>query len=380
MTNATVSVHTDPMSFSELRPEWTALYRGSPIATPFQSWEWISSWWRSYGASFELRLVAVRESEELIGLIPLMVDRRRAARRLLFVGTGISDHLDMLARPDCYDKVSAAGARCLREMRDWHVADLQEVPPTAAVWHLYAEWQGFRTRLEQSRCPVVEVRPWDEVLSSLSRNQRGQTRKTLRRLEEDGVTMRRVAPDAAGPAVARFIELHRHYWRGRGISREHERDRFQSHIERVVSLTSAAAPGGLYEYVRDEEIVAGDLVLAGPRFVGEYLSGMTDYVRGRFDFQTLLIRLLMDVAGEVEQVTHVSLLRGEEPAKLRWNSGIVVNERVVLARNAVSGTGYAMYQRMRRSAAAVAAQDQSRVREWADRIRGLHRRARATNT
>jgi CelD/BcsL family acetyltransferase involved in cellulose biosynthesis len=361
MTSTTVSVHTDPACLPELRTDWTDLHHSSG-ATPFQSWEWVTSWWHAYGAERALRVVEVREAGELIGLLPLMVEGGRSLRRLRFIGTGISDHLDVLARADRHAEVGVAGARCLMDMGDWHVADLQEVRPDAAAWHLHRAWSRFSSSLEQSRCPVVDVRPWEDALSSLTRNQRGQARKTMRRLERDGITIRRVAPAAAGPAVARFLELHRGYWRDRRISPEHESSRFQAHIERFVSLLSADGPGGLYEYVdADGDVVAGDLVLVGPGFVGEYLSGMTDYVRGRFDFQTLLVHLLLDVAHEVG-VRQISLLRGEEPAKLRWNTGTVVNARVVLARRAALGGGYAGYHRLRLAAAGT--------------VRGLRERAR----
>src|SRR3982750_3356199 len=84
--------------FAALEEEWEDLYRNSSLATPFQSWAWLYSWWEAYGEGYELRLITIREANLLVGLIPLMLERRWGFGRLLFIGTGITDHLDVLAR------------------------------------------------------------------------------------------------------------------------------------------------------------------------------------------------------------------------------------------------------------------------------------------
>ncbi len=84
--------------FAALEVEWEDLYRSSPRVTPFQSWSWLYSWWNSYGDGFKLRLVTVRCGNLLVGLVPLMLERRAGFGRLLFIGTGITDYQDMLAR------------------------------------------------------------------------------------------------------------------------------------------------------------------------------------------------------------------------------------------------------------------------------------------
>src|ERR671921_808304 len=91
-----VAVVKDAGSFASLEEEWDDLYRNSPRATPFQSWAWLYSWWEYYGEGYELRLVTVREGERmLIGVLPLMLERRWGFGRLLFVGSGKSTYLDM---------------------------------------------------------------------------------------------------------------------------------------------------------------------------------------------------------------------------------------------------------------------------------------------
>src|SRR5919112_776950 len=85
--------------FAALKEEWEELYRSSPLATPFQSWAWLYSWWEYYGENYELRLIVLRNGDLLVGIIPLMLERRWLFfGRLLFIGSGVSDYLDVLVR------------------------------------------------------------------------------------------------------------------------------------------------------------------------------------------------------------------------------------------------------------------------------------------
>ena len=66
--------------FATLEEEWEDLHRNAAFATPFQSWAWLYSWWEFYGKDYELRVVTIREGGLLVGLMPLMLERRGAFR------------------------------------------------------------------------------------------------------------------------------------------------------------------------------------------------------------------------------------------------------------------------------------------------------------
>ena len=82
-----ISVIDDPREFAAMEEEWDDLYRGAPLSTPFQSWAWLYSWWEFYGEGCQLRIVAVRDGDLLVGLVPLMLERRWGFfGKLLFIG------------------------------------------------------------------------------------------------------------------------------------------------------------------------------------------------------------------------------------------------------------------------------------------------------
>ncbi len=163
-----ILVIDDPRDFGAMEEEWNGLSRDAPLATAFQSWAWLYSWWEFYGEDYQLRIITVRDRDLLVGLAPLMLERRWGFSRLLFIGngdTGMTNYLDVLARQGWEDAVSEAVVRSLRGMGSCHVADLQELRSAAAVWHLFRSWDGPRTHSWQNDCPIIDVKPWGELLA-----------------------------------------------------------------------------------------------------------------------------------------------------------------------------------------------------------------------
>lgn len=367
-----IAIIEDTQDFAALEGEWEELYQSSPSVTPFQSWAWLYSWWESYGEKYELRLVAIRNAGILVGLIPLMLERRGGFRRLLFIGTGITDHLDVLAREGWEDGVAEAGMKALHQMGFWHVADLQEVRPEAAAWGIFRGWAGSRARVQQSSCPVLDTRPWEELLTRLSKKNRKMARQTLRRAEEDGVRCERVGQDGVEQAGRSWLALHREQWRGRGINPEHLTPRFGSHMLAAAKRMSASGRGGIYEFRRGEEVVASDFVLVGCEYVATYLQGVNEYALRQFQINTLFMWNWTNVALE-RGIPTVNLLRGEERHKLRWNPKIIPNHRLILGRDRVSFAPYAAYHLLRSRAAEYAKSEDAPtwIEPLSDRLKGF---------
>src|SRR5215207_2526961 len=157
-----IEIIDDTQHFASLKEEWEDLYQNSAHATPFQSWAWLYSWWESYGEAYELRLIAVRDGDLLVGVIPLMLQRWwNSPGVLLFIGTGLTDYLDILARKSFEAQVTKAGTKALMRIGPWKLAALHELSPEAAAWSLCQKWPGPRTYVLQKAwqgwqlgCPV----------------------------------------------------------------------------------------------------------------------------------------------------------------------------------------------------------------------------------
>jgi CelD/BcsL family acetyltransferase involved in cellulose biosynthesis len=149
-----VAVLDQLQDFATLEEEWEDLYRNAAFATPFQSWAWLYSWWEFYVEGYDLRLVTIRCDGLLVGLMPLMLQRRRGFGRLLFIGTGLQDHQDILVREGWERQVFAAGVRVLRKIDGWHVADLQQLRPEAVAWSIFESWDGPERACGRTTVPL----------------------------------------------------------------------------------------------------------------------------------------------------------------------------------------------------------------------------------
>jgi CelD/BcsL family acetyltransferase involved in cellulose biosynthesis len=342
-----VAILDEDRQFAMLEEEWEELYRQSPAATPFQSWAWLYSWWEYYGSGFELRLVTIRSEDGLlVGLLPLMLERRGRLGRLLLVGSGITDYLDVLVREGWEEQVAGAGARALGEIGSWQVADLQMLHPEAAAWSVFAGRRGPRAAVWQSDCYVIGVRPWDEVLMSLSKNLRSSVRRMLGRMEADGLRRGIAGEREAEEAGRTLVALHRTVWEGRDISPTNLTRTFEDHIATTARRMTSSGLGGISEFKQGETTVVSTFLIFGRSSVGTYMFGASREALKRYQWSSLCCWDGLDIAASRDS-RYLDLLEGDEEYKLRWASEVVTNSRLILSRNPVFWALYASYHVMR---------------------------------
>jgi CelD/BcsL family acetyltransferase involved in cellulose biosynthesis len=338
--------------FAALEEEWEDLHRQCPRATPFQSWAWLFSWWEAYGEDYELRLVTVRDSRGLlVGLAPLMLKHRLGLSKLLFVGTGPTDYLDVLIRERWEDQVSEVLARTLRQIDSWQVADLHQLRPGAASWDICRHWEGPQIRAWQDGFPVVDVRSWDELLQSLSSNLRSTVRRALRRFEADGGRCELAGVDDAEAAAKRLVTISREQWQDRWLDTgpEHWTSRSEYLIVAAARRMTNRELGGISEFWQDGEVIISDFWVAGRDFIGTYMLGASREALQRYQWSSLYIWDALNIA-RTKNCSYLDLLRGEEPYKLRWSSRISPSHRLILGRNLAFWAPYAGYHALRSKA------------------------------
>lgn len=208
--------------FMALREEWTALLHKSRAANLFLTWEWMFTWWQIFGGRFELMLLTVRRGEALVGIAPLLRERRWAfgvpVRVVKFLGGGVasSDHLDFVLDPESEAVAVAALLDYLKRNRDtWNLLELEEVPaqsPTVATLLAEAPARGYSIEVSERRiCPYLPLpSTWEEFVGALSRSLRGNLRYYGRKLAERGVVEFQLwkDPDGLADTMDRFKALH----------------------------------------------------------------------------------------------------------------------------------------------------------------------------
>jgi hypothetical protein len=343
-----VAILTNSEDFRAMEEEWDDLYQDSPHTTPFQSWSWLYSWWESFGEGYELRLITVWEGTLLVGVIPLMLERWWGFRRLLFVGE--RDQQDLLAKKGWEDKVSEAGVRALRQMDCWHVIDLRDVNPAATIWGIFEQWNGPRTHRLADNYVFLKVNPWDELLTSLSRNDRQAVRRTLRRAEEDGVCSVLAGPEEAEQAARRLVALHRKLRQGRDIARTHLTPQFESFIVAAARRMTNRGLGRISELRRDREVIISSFMLFGESVTEAYLVGVSQEARQRYQWSSVGIRDALNTAHSRNN-TYVCLAQAGEPYKQSWPHKLLPYYQIIIGRDLVSLTLYLSFLSLRARAA-----------------------------
>ena len=218
----------DPALFRSLREEWQNLFSRCPQVTPFNSWEWLFSWWQAYGAGRKLRILLARIDGALVGIAPLYVHReqttlRTPCRVMRFVGDGSfdSDHLDFLIDPSRESAVMRQFEDWLRRSRDWDVLALREITggsrSDAAMRDLVGKL-GLRVRTEESVCAVLDLpASYEEFLQARQSRFRTKARSLTRKIDQGDITFEtQCGPAGLRKKLRSLFDLHQRRWNAAG--------------------------------------------------------------------------------------------------------------------------------------------------------------------
>lgn len=199
---------------TELEGPWKALVSESSTATPFQTWEWQTTWWKHYARTRRPYILGVYEGEDLIGLMPLMISRG-PWRTLRAMCSGASDYLHPLVRSGYEASFAELLQSHLRELSEVDLIDLHQLRETTPLAGLM---QGGKV-LEQATCLVLDLpATFDAYLATLNKSLRFDVRKLDKELFISGrAFIEEVGLAELDRAMETFFETHRKRWRKRGL-------------------------------------------------------------------------------------------------------------------------------------------------------------------
>ena len=322
----------------------------------FATREWLSMWWRHFGAGQARLLGCWRAGGKLAAILPLYASRVGPARALRFLGHGISDQLG----PICDPAERCAVARALRRalggglLGGWDVLLGEEFPGQQG-------WSALlgATVVHHEASPVLRARgrSFEEILASGSANFRQEVGRRERKLQREHELRFRLASDRdrLQDDLTILFDLHAARWSGdesgafSPARRAFHRDFAPLALER----------GWLRLWLAE---VDGRPVAAlyGLRFAGSelfYQAGR-DPAWDRFSVGFVLLAHAIRVALEDGAVEY-RLLRGDHPYKQRFADHDPGLETFVAAHGALPRAATALV-------ASLAERD--RGRHWLGRI------------
>ena len=311
----------DDPALHALAPEWDELWTRTPGATPFQSPRWLLPWWRQFGTG-QPHVVTMRRNGRLAAVLALYVYEGR----LLPIGAGLSDMLDVLAPDD--DTAAALLAFALDGATGISACDLIELPPGARLLSAPAPWPA--TVQLSGPCPVLPLSP---ALGAIPARQLRKLRMSRHRADRIGGARITLAdPSTLAAYQDRLFALHQARW-----TAQNEPGVFAD--PRVAAFHREAGPllmeAGLLRIAAvhlDGTMAATVAALLSPGAIHFYLSGFDS----RFAFEspgTLLLGAMLEQAA-AEGRTEANFLRGAEAYKYAWGAADRPNVMRLLRRAA----------------------------------------------
>jgi CelD/BcsL family acetyltransferase involved in cellulose biosynthesis len=321
-----VSHARDPGRLGALRAEWTELFDAAASPSPFLSWEWLHTWWRSFGGRRRPWLLEVRDpAGRLAGALALVSRSGIAgARRWQLLGNGVTgaDGLDVLARAADAPAVREAVARALAAAPDaWDVLDLEDLPcgtPTAGALRRALAPRGIRLAAVRGWvCPGFAVRGTFEQHLARTRRRETYGRRVRWLARQPGFRLDVATTPAEAPAAMEdLLRLHRLRWAAEGGSDGIGTPAVEAFHREVAPLLAARGWLRLYRlFVGGEAIAAVYGIEVGRRFY-YYQSGYDPAWSARSPGLVLVGRTVEDAYAR--GLEDYDFLRGTEPYKLDW--------------------------------------------------------------
>lgn len=329
--------------------EWRELFERVEDASPFQSWEWLSSFWYEVGRGHPWILCA-RDQGRLVALLPLVLAPYRGLplRRVGVLGAPLSDYQDLLALPEYRAASSEAFVRHLELHSDrWDLIDLTDVPEHSELAR--AATAGHAREIAHHRvCPYVPLPPsWQEYRATLGKNLRSNLGRKRRKLERELSAKLDLAGQAdLEPTLEALFELHDRRWRRRGLSGAFSDPAVRRMHRRVASLFAARG------WLRLHRLVAGDRIRAV--FYCFQRNGRVYYYLSGFDQELERLSVGVVLLGQViataigEGARELDFLRGDENYKYDWKPLERSTVRVVIRKRTLSSSAARSVNRVER--------------------------------
>jgi CelD/BcsL family acetyltransferase involved in cellulose biosynthesis len=194
--NLTVKVFRTIDDLDKLRVPWEELLAQYPQGSIFSTWEWLTTWWRAFGADQKLHVLAFEDdSSQLVGLAPLSLVTRKSLGKswkilqLMGDGSGDSDNLDLVVAPGCASTVVRSLLVYLEDHSDlWDFCELNTIPvnsPAASqLITSLVERRWIHACVQTPCCQISLPDHWDAYFKQLPSTMRKNFKYHLRRLEK----------------------------------------------------------------------------------------------------------------------------------------------------------------------------------------------------
>jgi CelD/BcsL family acetyltransferase involved in cellulose biosynthesis len=330
------SVHLEILealeSIEAIVPEWYSLVERDPLSTPFQSPDWLLPWWKTWGGGL-LRVLSVRHEERLVGLAPLYIHRwpDERLRRISWIGSGISDHLDLVSEPGFKETAVRAVLSYLQENQaDWDIADLQELGEQSPLLNSHHSCSLNAKAFPSEPCPVCSLPgSMDLLRAQLSQSRRRSLVQASKNFKARGELSLKIASEIDLPSdLDHLFRFHEACWRRKRLPGVlGDPSLFAFHLGAAAAFQKNGCLR-LYSLQLNGETIASLYAMTKGTRVYAYISGFDPQFE-KFSPGSLLLNLVLE-----DSIRHgfseFDFLRGAEAYKYAWGAVDRPNYRLAL--------------------------------------------------
>jgi CelD/BcsL family acetyltransferase involved in cellulose biosynthesis len=311
--------------------DWNDLLSESITDTPFLRYEYLGTWWDTFGGGewqqAQLAIVLAHKNGTLIGIAPLFVATHNGIQTLLLLGSlEVSDYLDVIVRQDdllCFisgllDFLSSSSMITTFSRLSWY--NLPDTSPTLTVLEAEATKRKMDFKKEIFRPSLYVPLPGDFelYLSSINKKQRHEIRRKTRRLENSMKTVRwyivKNSSETLDSEIDEFLSL---------MAKDHDKNVFLSkkmlsQMRRTMTASSQAGWLHLSFLEIDGQKAAGYLSFDYGNSLLVYNSGLNPDYR-EFSPGWVLLGYMLKWANDNGR-TEFDFMRGDESYKYKFGA------------------------------------------------------------
>ncbi|HUJ28328.1 MAG TPA: GNAT family N-acetyltransferase [Myxococcales bacterium] len=223
-------VVSSAQEFRRLEEDWAALHEATGSSV-FQSWDWQWTWWKHFGRQDPrraLHIVLVEGGGQIAAIAPFFIEKVDVLpglrlRRLSFLGTGLTDYLDLVVRRGFEEIACDCIAAHLASAPGFDVCSLADISASSPVLEplrAALERHGLETNaFVCEQCPRTVLKgTWKETLETFDHERRRKRLSRIRQLRKQFDVALDICSDwkGVGRDVEEFMGLHQAGWSGQG--------------------------------------------------------------------------------------------------------------------------------------------------------------------
>jgi CelD/BcsL family acetyltransferase involved in cellulose biosynthesis/glycosyltransferase involved in cell wall biosynthesis len=309
------------VQLAQLRQDWSALWDADPHATPFQRPEWLLAYARVFCADSDAQAGALvaRHGAKMVGLLPLCERNAGVRTSITLLGTGVSDHLDLISEPGYALECSRRFLEALAESASGSSIELSELREASPLNTVTAPKSSQDRRFVQSPYPVLQLMAG---VNGVPESMQAKLRYYARRAERLGKLDIEETTDQNVSRIAEQLEilfaLHKRRWEERNQNGVLSTAQVRTFMHDAVGALARAGRAKVLVLHIDARPAAAMLLLHDASSAYYYIGGFEPALRD-VSPGTLLIAHAINSARHAG-FAEFDFLRGNEAYKYRFGA------------------------------------------------------------